>query len=100
MDNEFFKLKRHDDFKSLSTTNTRAFINEGKIVYVSRGSSSCPPIVEKVKQVGNEIYLTTKDYTGMICTADLRPVMQTIEYSNGDAIPQYTKIFLDGKQQN
>lgn len=100
MNNELFTIKRHNDFNSLLNTNTKAFIKEGKIIYVSRGSSSCPPIIEKVRQVGNEIYLTTKNYTGMICTADLRPVMQTIEYNDGTNIPEYTKIFLDGKQQN
>lgn len=94
-----FKIERFDDLQNIYGTNTKAWIVSGIIIYTSRGSSSCPPVIEKVKQTGNEIYLTTKTYTG-ICTADLNPVVQFIEYNDGTLIPEYVKVFLDGKQQN
>jgi len=100
MNSKVFKIKRVDITEDKMLPHNKAYIEDGKIVYVSRGSSSCPPIIENVEQTGNEIHLTTKDYTGMICTRDLSPVKQIITYDDGTIIPEHVKIFLDGKQQN
>lgn len=100
MGNKVFIIEKIDILESENNFHTKAYIKEGNIVYVSCGSSSCPPLIKSVQQSGNEIYLTTKDYKGMICTADLVPVIQIVSYEDGTPIPAYTKVFLDGKQQN
>lgn len=95
-----FKIVRDDSLEHRFGHNTKAFVENGVIIYTSAGSSSCPPIVEKVEQIGNEIYLTTKDYSRSICTQDISPIVQIIKYADGTRILQHMKIFLDGRQQN
>lgn len=99
MSEKTFRIKRQDEHADMFVSRTRAWIGEGVIVYTSLGSSTNPPTIEKAEQIGNTIYLTTRDTSG-IGTADLRPILQFIEYSDSTPIPKYTKIILDGVQQN
>lgn len=94
-----FSIKRMDDMSDLFGSNTKAWLGQNVIVYTSLGSSSCPPIVERVEEKEDGIHLFTKDYTGMMCTADICPVVQFIEYSDLAPIARGTKIFLDGVLQ-
>lgn len=88
-----------DDMSDLFGSNTKAWLGQNVIIYTSLGSSSCPPVVERVEEREDGIHLFTKDYTGMMCTADICPVVQFIEYSDLAPIARGTKIFLDGVLQ-
>lgn len=85
-----------DDMSDLFGSSTKAWLGQNVIIYTSLGSSSCPPVVERVEEKEDGIHLFTKDYTGMMCTADICPVVQFIEYSDLAPIARGTKIFLDG----
>lgn len=95
-----FRIIRDDSLVHHWGHSTKAFVEDGVIVYTSAGSSSCPPIVEKVEQISNEVHLTTKDYSRSICTRDIKPVAQIIKYTDSTPVPKHIKIFLDGRQQN
>lgn len=94
-----FNIKRMDDMSDLFGSNTKAWLGQNVIIYTSIGSSSCPPIVERVEENEDGIHLFTKDYSNSICTSDFMPVVQFIEYSDFSSIERGTKIFLDGVLQ-
>lgn len=94
-----FNIKRMDDMSDLFGSNTKAWLSHNVIIYTSLGSSSCPPVVERVEEKEDGIHLFTKDYSNSICTMDLMPVVQFIEHSDLTPIARGTKIFLDGVLQ-
>lgn len=96
-----FNIKRMDDMSDLfgSSTKAKAWLGQNVIIYTSLGSSSCPPVVERVEEKEDGIHLFTKDYSNSVCTSDLAPVVQFIEYSDLSSIERGTKIFLDGVLQ-
>lgn len=70
------------------TELNKAVIENGKIEYFNAGSSSCPPIAEKVEYNSSiDTYtIFVKKYGNQMCTADLRGFSQTIEYEDGTII--------------
>lgn len=71
-------------------------VNNGKITYTNAGSSTCPPIIDKVSKTGdNEYTLTVKRYSKVKCTFDLSPIQQIIERSDGKPIPDESSIVLE-----
>lgn len=71
-------------------------VQNGKILYTSFGSSSCPKLVEKVSQDKEKYTLHLKQYDSKIaCTADLSPSQQIIEKTNGEKIPQNAQLVIE-----
>lgn len=99
MQSEDFKIERVDRFQNFFGADTKAWIADGVILYTSIGSSTCPPIVERVEEKEDGIHLFTKSYSGMIGTADMVPVVQHIEHSDSTPIDHETRLFLDGVEQ-
>ncbi|WP_029069197.1 hypothetical protein [Jonesia quinghaiensis] len=65
-----------------------ARVEDGAIVYMSAGSSSCPATIEAVSQEGKDISLHVKQYPAdAICTMDYVPIMQRITREDRDPFP-------------
>lgn len=70
-------------------SGANAFVDNGKVVYVNSGSSSCPPVIEKFEKIAKNSYqIHVKAYGNRACTMDMRPIMQTVEKSNGKFTPR------------
>lgn len=63
----------------------QAFVQDGKIFYSNSGSSTCPPVIQKVKKVRQNHYkIFVKQYGKRACTMDMRPVSQIVEKEQGE----------------
>lgn len=64
-----------------------AAVINGKIEYINAGSSTCPPIIERVEYNSDDSSYTlyVKQYN-QVCTADLRGIKQFISYGDGTLI--------------
>ena len=65
-----------------------ARVEDGAIIYMSAGSSSCPATVESVSQDGLKVFLHVKQYPAdVMCTMDYVPVMQRITREDREPFP-------------
>ena len=63
---------------------TSARVQDGIIIYTNSGSSSCPPVIEKVKKAGKGHYkIYVQQYGKRACTMDMMPVSQIVKKASG-----------------
>lgn len=71
-------------------------IIEGRVIWESAGSSTCPPIINSATYSPTEknVTLYRADYTGDICTMDIRPVQQIISRLNDETLPEDVTVMV------
>lgn len=65
-----------------------------RILVITAGSGSCPPLVENVYVDGNNVKLFTKQYLDQPCTMDYRMYPQIITHKNDSNVFQNKTFFL------
>lgn len=75
--------------------NDTLWVEDGKIIYLNSGSSSCPPIIDKATEKNNNYTLQEKDYKNDSCTDDLKQMGQIIERVDGKPIGENDNITVN-----
>lgn len=87
---EKFIIEQNTTYNTgIDPNTTSVWVQDGVIIYTNSGSSSCPPVIEKVKKVGRghyEIYV--QQYGKRACTMDMRPVSQIVKKASGKDFKQ------------
>lgn len=97
--NEYDNLAQGRQIETKEFEPSGFVIDESHLALLLFGSSSCPPSPVGVEERQGDLYVDTKDYGDVACTADYGPSAYKITLPSGIDTSQEFRVILDDDAQ-